>query len=231
MVTKICGRCKLEKNVDMFGHSAKNKTGLRSTCNDCRKIESKIYREKNKEKRKNTIRKYYNNNKELLSKKQKEYKEKNYEKWKRIKINSFHKNKKKNADRIKELRKLRQHKRTEYQRNKINTDLIYKLSAICRTRIHHFIKKTNLTKKGKSFEMIGCTPTELKNHLEKQFRDGMCWDKFGKEIHIDHIIPLSTAKTEDELYKLCHYTNLQPLWAHENLIKGCQLTSLQSVTG
>ena len=44
----------------------------------------------------------------------------------------------------------------------------------------------------------------------------MTWDKMGVEIHIDHIIPLSSAKTEEELYKLCHYTNLQPLCSKVN---------------
>jgi hypothetical protein len=68
---------------------------------------------------------------------------------------------------------------------------------------------------------VGCTPQELKEHLEKQFKEGMTWDNHGMYgWHIDHIIPLSSATTEEELYKLCHFTNLQPLWAEENLSKG-----------
>jgi hypothetical protein len=55
--------------------------------------------------------------------------------------------------------------------------------------------------------------------LEKQFVVGMSWDNRNKW-HIDHIIPLSSAKTEEEIYKLAHYTNLQPLWAEDNLSKG-----------
>ena len=82
------------------------------------------------------------------------------------------------------------------------------------------MKANNMNKNNKTFDIVGCSPQFLKEHLEKQFKDGMTWDKIGKEIHIDHIIPLSSAKTEEDIYKLCHYTNLQPLWAQENLSKG-----------
>ncbi len=52
----------------------------------------------------------------------------------------------------------------------------------------------------------------------------MSWDNHTKYgWHIDHIIPLASAKTEEELKSLCHYTNLQPLWAKENLSKGAKI--------
>ena len=69
---------------------------------------------------------------------------------------------------------------------------------------------------------MGCSYEFLKEHLEKQFVDGMSWEN-RSEWHIDHIIPLSSAKNEDEIYKLCHYTNLQPLWAIDNIKKGKKL--------
>ena len=88
-----------------------------------------------------------------------------------------------------------------------------------RNRINVFLRKNNITKKNQTFNIVGCSPEFLKEHLEKQFTEGMSWELMGKNIHIDHIIPLSSAKTEDEILKLCHYTNLQPLWAEDNLKK------------
>jgi hypothetical protein len=85
----------------------------------------------------------------------------------------------------------------------------------------------DITKKNKTFDIVGCNPLQLKEHLEKQFVDGMTWENKG-DWHIDHIIPLSSAKTEDELYKLCHYTNLQPLWAIDNIKKGKKILSNNS---
>jgi hypothetical protein len=121
---------------------------------------------------------------------------------------------------LKKYRENNKDKRNEYQRIRKSVDPIFKLKHNMNSRLRVFLKSKNLTKKNKTFEVIGCTPKELKEHLENQFTDGMSWDKMGKEIHIDHIIPLSSAKTEEEIYKLCHYKNLQPLWAIDNMKKG-----------
>lgn len=79
-----------------------------------------------------------------------------------------------------------------------------------------------ITKNNTTFELVGCSPQELKIHLEQKFIYGMSWDNQG-EWHIDHIIPLSSAETEEELYKLCHFTNLQPMWALDNIKKGSKI--------
>lgn len=105
-------------------------------------------------------------------------------------------------------------------REKYKTNPLYKLKVNVRRRINKFVN--NKTKS--SFNIVGCSPDELIVHLELQFKEGMSWENYGMfGWHIDHIIPLSSAKTEDEIYKLCHYTNLQPLWSEENLRKGNKL--------
>lgn len=82
---------------------------------------------------------------------------------------------------------------------------------------------------GALFEFLGYTPFDLKRHLERQFRDGMTWDAFrAGEIHIDHVIPVAQFDlTDDEEVRRCWaLTNLQPLWAHENLAKGAKVGTL-----
>lgn len=95
----------------------------------------------------------------------------------------------------------------------------YKLKHNIRVRVREYFKVNKLAKHNKTFDMVGISPSELKEYIEKMFRDDMSWDNYGRW-HIDHIIPLASAKTETELVKLCHYTNLQPLWAEENFAKG-----------
>lgn len=109
------------------------------------------------------------------------------------------------------------------QRHRLKTDILFKLTHVLRARLHHFIKRAT-TKKCKFKDYIGCSTIKLKSHLEKQFTAGMTWENHGLHgWHIDHIIPLSSAKNETELYKLCHYKNLQPLWAADNFKKGAKL--------
>ena len=76
--------------------------------------------------------------------------------------------------------------------------------------------------KNKTFDFVGCEPKMLIKYIEEQFNNGLSWENYG-EWHIDHIIPLSSAQTEEELYKLCHFTNLQPMWALDNIKKGSKI--------
>jgi hypothetical protein len=124
----------------------------------------------------------------------------------------------KNPEKRKIYRENYKKRKHEQRKERRKNDVVFSLINNMRSRITKFLKTLNVTKKNKTFEIIGCSPQELKEHLESQFLNGMSWEN-RKEWHIDHIIPLSSAKTEDELYKLCHYTNLQPLWAEENIKK------------
>jgi hypothetical protein len=70
-------------------------------------------------------------------------------------------------------------------------------------------------------DMLGCDLTIFKSHFESLFKEGMTWKNHGKwGWHIDHIVPLDTAKTVEDMGRLCHYKNLQPLWWSNNLSKG-----------
>jgi hypothetical protein len=99
---------------------------------------------------------------------------------------------------------------------------LVRMKESIRSRIVKYLKKNGYDKKGKTFEIVGTTPEILKEHIGQQFEIGMSWSNHG-EWHIDHIIPLSSAKNETELYKLFHYTNLQPLWSFDNLSKGSKI--------
>lgn len=68
-------------------------------------------------------------------------------------------------------------------------------------------------------QALSCGHRKLRNHIENLFTEGMCWEKYG-QWEVDHILPLSKAKTLEEQILLCNYTNLQPLWKRDNLIKG-----------
>ena len=102
----------------------------------------------------------------------------------------------------------------------IKKNPIYRISMNVRNRLNEFLNLKRLTKKNKTFEMIGCTPAELKIYLEKKFEPGMTWwNHSPKGWHIDHRIPLASAKNYEDIVRLMHYTNLQPMWATENVRK------------
>lgn len=111
-----------------------------------------------------------------------------------------------------------------YRLRRYATEPQYALEATCRRRILCAMAKSGFRKKSKTAEMVGCSYGFLVAHLESKFLPGMTWENRGLHgWHIDHIKPLSSAKNEEELLSLCHYTNLQPLWAFDNYSKGSKL--------
>jgi hypothetical protein len=109
-------------------------------------------------------------------------------------------------------------------RSLYKNNLNAKLAKILRIRLRLSIKNKPHES---ALKYLGCTLSELKTHLESQFEEGMNWDNYGsydkciKRWNIDHIKPLSRfdLSNEEELNKACHYTNLRPMWAMDNLVK------------
>lgn len=106
-------------------------------------------------------------------------------------------------------------RRVQRRRNSVTATLANNL----RSRLRLAIK--NQQKAGSAVADLGCSISELKQHLESQFQTGMNWQNYG-QWHIDHIQPLASFNLEDREQFLAanHYTNLQPLWAEDNLRKG-----------
>lgn len=89
-------------------------------------------------------------------------------------------------------------------------------------RIRSALRSNGFSKSSNTQEILGCDFAELRAHLEKQFTRGMSWSLMGREIHVDHIVPIASAITEDDLLRLNHFTNLRPMWARDNQRKGAR---------
>ena len=202
--TKICSSCKIEKNYIDFSKNKLRKDGCQNTCVSC----NKIYIIKNKELIKNKKKIYYDKNKDEILSKKKEYHINNKEEILKIKKEYS----KSNREKINTYYRLYSKKRKE-------KDNLYKLTCNIRTLIGMSIKGKGYTKKSKTSEYLGCTFNEFKIYIEEKFIENMTWEN-RMEWHLDHIYPISLAKTKEEIIKLNHYTNFQPLWALDNIKKG-----------
>ena len=163
-------------------------------------------------------------NKERLQSKQKSYYESNKETLKEYRTNW----RKSNNERIKEqgkvYRKLNKTKITKdkqvYSKIKYKTDIQYRLKSSLRSRLRMAIKGD--LKSGSAVRDLGCSISEFKLYIESKFQPGMSWDNWGQYgWHIDHIKPIASFNLTDrqQFLEVCHYTNLQPLWWQDNLVK------------
>ncbi len=116
-------------------------------------------------------------------------------------------------------------RRNEIAKERRKNDTRFKILGNLRTRLYNAIKGN--VKSEPTLKLLGCTVEYLVSHLENQFAEGMNWDNYG-EWHVDHITPCASFDLSDpEQQKRCfHYSNLQPLWAEENLLKSDSITYL-----
>jgi len=213
---KECSKCIVEKELNDF-------TEGRNHCKECRKEYRKKHNKENLDVIKNQSKKRWIENKDREQQRNKEYRLNNIDNLRKKDRDNYKKNIVKQRDRIKKYRKENPDKVLETQKKsrkkRYQEYPILKLTHNVRTRLNGYLKINNITKKNKTFEIVGCSPQFLKDYLEKKFTEGMSWELMGQHIHIDHIVPLSSDNNEEEVYKLCHHTNLQPLWAEDNLRK------------
>ena len=198
METKICKSCGIEKNIKEFRKSyssLRNKYYCRNKCRECERKQNNEYnRIKYKNGGKEINKKYHDEHREYY----REYNKKYYQKHKK-EINE---------------------KRKERKWN----DKIFYLTINVRKSILNSFNRKNYKKTNKTEKITGLKNEQITNYLLKTFKDNYGYEWNGKEkIHIDHIIPLATAKSEEDVIKLCHYTNLQLLKAEDNWKKGDRL--------
>jgi hypothetical protein len=209
---KSCSSCNEVKDFKYFYKGKGYKDGYRSTCKDC----VKKYQEENKDSKKEYLKNYKDKNKNILKLKNKEYRLKNIDKIKEWRSN--------NEEYIKKHRQNNKLNFRLYIKKRNENEPIFRFKNNVRRLILHSFKrrKKNFKKIDRTEIILGCSIQDFINYISKGFKKGMTFDNHG-DWHIDHIIPLATASTEEEVIKLNHYTNLQPLWAKENLSKGKKL--------
>lgn len=192
----LCSTCNIYKS-EMHFKCLKNQWYI---CVDCNNLRRRNIYKNDPERHKNYHKKYYENNKEKCVERAKKYRQKFPEK-------------------IKEAHKKYSLKNPQRKIIRRKLDIEYRVKENLRTRIYYAIKGT-VKKSDKTMNLIGCDFSKLKQYLEEKFTENMSWDNYGKW-HIDHIKPcvLFDLTIEEEQRRCFHYTNLQPLWAKDNLQK------------
>jgi hypothetical protein len=202
---KCCTTCLEEKSIDEFGKSKRSKDGYHYDCKKCKNYKSSKYY--NKE----TKRNYYQNNKEIILNKSKSHYYLNKEA--KLKYQNFY-------------GKINRDKINEYKRNRFQTDFIFRYIQLIRNIIKKSLKRGGYLKNKTAEKILGCSYQEFQIYIESQFEAWMCWENNGNYTgnynetwQYDHIIPISSAMTEEEVLKLSHYTNFRPLCSKKNLEK------------
>lgn len=227
---KTCIKCKVEKDFGFFYRHRSRTDGLSSGCKECVKkhnlnnkekiaFASKSWYQNNKERVRLKNKEWRKNNKKKIYLLNKEYRLSNKEKVASMKRAYYLRDKEKNPHRIKNYRRDNRErinfKKNEYIKIRRKKDPSFAARLSARSIVNK-ATKLGYKKDSNTEAAIGCSYEEFKVHIELQFAEGMSWAN-RSEWHIDHIKPM--AKLSDEKHLMTHHSNLQPLWAKDNLRK------------
>jgi len=230
MITKKCSKCCEIRTTDEFHKNKRNKDGLQEYCKVCRKKTSELNKEilseykkkwylNNSEKIKKRINENYHNKKDEINSYRREKYLNDIELHKLRRQKYYDKNKDKIIENNKKWAKNNREKVRNIHKNHRNT---YQELLICRRILYRTIKYLGGNKEFSTIEILGYSPNDLKIYLENLFTDGMNWDNYG-EWHVDHIKPISSFEKNTNPKIINQLSNLQPLWAFDNLSKGSKL--------
>lgn len=237
--TKICGKCRIEKPSSEFNKNRSMIDGLQNNCSSCRRIQymndsdniCKKVRDRTKHYKKNPVptplsrvcrtckidKSSAEFDKCIGTKFNLSYQCKSCHKSHREKHQEKFSNWNKAYKKANRKRLTNYECRRNNQRRK--TDSLFDLRCRIRSLISASLRNKGYSKNSRTHEILGCSYVDFKSHIESQFTEGMSWDN-RHEWHIDHYYPVSKARDEAHLLSLNHFTNLRPMWALDNNLKG-----------
>ncbi len=213
---KECKKCGLIKNVNDFYKG-------QAQCKRCKIKYQKELSLQNKNKIKEYKKAYHVKNIESIKEKKKNNYESNKDYVKEKSKIYYALNRDKKLEYQKEYAKNHKVERNKNTNRRLKEDNLFRLRCAISKMLNSIFRRIGLYKESRSENIIGCSIPELKSYFESKFDMWMNWNNYGKyngELNhgwdIDHIIPVSTAKTEEDIIKLNHYSNLQPLCSKIN---------------
>lgn len=241
---KICRFCGVEhdRRSDYCSTSCNKKQYAQDNKDKLREKNKKYY-EENKDYLKQQMKEYHDENKTDIHKRRKKHYELNKDyillrekdrryfninRYKTYSKKSYNKNRDKILIKQKELFQTIKLDLYRKRSNRLKTDECFKISCYLRNRLVKAIRRNQ--KLGSAVKDLGCPISFFKSYLQSWFynnpttNEEMTWDNYGSKWHIDHTIPLASFDLTDreQFLKAVHFSNLKPMWAEENLSKGCR---------
>ena len=197
MEMRTCKKCLATKPLTSEYFPPTKVHWFTKICRECTYKRWNSWNRDNKHKLKETRKKYYNNNKQ---------------KWKKY------------ADNLSEETKQNIKKaKNKLDKEKRQSNSLYKLKKQIKSLVYNYTIGKGFLKSTKTFEIVGCTAEELQRYLQQTAIKHYGFFNKNTPYHIDHIIPIASAKTQEEVLKLNHYSNLQYLTPEDNLRKGAKI--------